>query len=80
MMELDKHQAALIAEITELINLTDETLEIKDKLYIDPGYLITYLDELQREYYRLKENYETLENMMNEDHYDRFYERGGFPL
>lgn len=80
MMELDKHQAALIAEITELINLTDETLEIKDTLYIDPGYLITYLDELQREYYRLKENYETLENMMNEDHYDRFYERGGFPL
>lgn len=80
MIELKNSSVGLIEEVSNLLKLTDESIEIKDKWYIDPDYLITYLDELFRLYVSQEETLETLKSTLNEDMYDRYYERGGFPL
>ena len=80
MIEINIHDASLIEEVTEVLKISNEVLEIKDKYYIESDLLIAYIDELYRAYLDKVEKIETLENMMNEDHYDRYYERGGFPL
>ena len=80
MIEISVHDAALIGEISDVFNVSNEVLEIKDKYYIDGLTLFQYLDDVYKEYVEQQQKIETLQNMMNEDHYDRYYELGGFPL
>lgn len=80
MIELDKKFVGLFKDISDEIKISDEVITIKDKNYIETDTVLAYLDELFSAYLRLKENHETLQSTLNEDMYDRFYERGGFPL
>ena len=80
MIELDKKFAGLFQDISDEIKISEEVITIKDKNYIETDMILAYLDELFSAYLRLKENMEILQGTLNEDMYDRFYERGGFPL
>jgi hypothetical protein len=80
MIELDNRYAGLLKDISDEIKISEEVITIKDKYYIESDMILAYLDELFSAYLRLKENYEILQSTCNENTYDRFYERGGFPL
>ena len=80
MIELEKPYWGLIEEICEDLNISNEIVEIKDKYYLETDLLLEYIDELYRAYVDKVQKIDDLQGMMNEDMYDRYYERGGFPL